>query len=79
MVFTEWAGQNDYLLLQYAVQNGVGWYAPRYGAFIRTLASLAASQDRSIAQERMDVLDFRFGTDEIADRLLQLQRNFGGF
>jgi len=77
-VFTEWAGQNDYLLLQYAIQKGVGWYTPRYGAFMRTLSSLSASQDRLAVKERIDDLDFRFGTDEIVDRILRLQRNFGG-
>jgi processive 1,2-diacylglycerol beta-glucosyltransferase len=79
MVFTEWAGQNDYLLLRYALQKGVGWYAPRYGAFMRTLSSVSAPQDRLAIKERIDDLDFRFGTDEIVDRLLRLQRNFGGF
>lgn len=78
LVFTEWAGQNDYQLLQYAVQKGVGWYAPRYGVFIRTLASLSIPQERSAVKERIDNLDFRFGTEEIVDQLLRLQRNFGG-
>uniref|UniRef100_A0A7C3ELG0 Glycosyl transferase n=1 Tax=Gracilinema caldarium TaxID=215591 RepID=A0A7C3ELG0_9SPIR len=39
MICTEWAGQNDYTIIQFLLENRLGSFTPRYREFIELLSS----------------------------------------
>ncbi len=70
MIFTEWAAYNDWYIINFALENQLGWYCPNIISFLNTLKKL--SKDSELLQstiEKIKALHFKPGTEAVAEVL----------
>lgn len=68
MIFTEWAAYNDWYIINFALENQIGWYCPNIITFLNILKKL--SKDSELLKEsvsRIEALHFVPGTEVVAD------------
>ncbi|MCA1949537.1 MAG: hypothetical protein LDL24_03125 [Treponema sp.] len=57
LICTEWAGQNDYKIVEFLLQNRLGSYTPRYSDFIKLLKEPPAYEKYSVGFSTHGILD----------------------
>jgi len=70
MIFTEWAAYNDWYIINFALENQLGWYCPNIISFLNILKKLSKDSEllrSSIA--KIEALHFMPGTEAVADVL----------
>lgn len=69
VIFTEWATYNDWYIVNFVLDNDIGWYCPSAISFVGTLKRLLEPGGLDPFAERIAALDMRPGADEVADYL----------
>lgn len=72
MIFTEWAAYNDWYIINFALENQLGWYCPNIVAFLNILKKLTADPHLlKGAVSKIEALHFLPGTAAVADVLAE--------
>jgi len=72
MIFTQWAAHNDWYIINFALENQLGWYCPNSISFLNILKKLSEDSDllrSSVAN--IKALHFLPGTEVVADLLAE--------
>ncbi len=70
MIFTEWAAYNDWYIINFAIENQLGWYCPNIISFLSILKKL--SKDSALLGStiaKIKALHFTPGTEAVADMI----------
>jgi processive 1,2-diacylglycerol beta-glucosyltransferase len=66
VILTEWATYNDWYIVSFALDSGVGWYCPSAMSFISTVKRLSEPGQLEACRSRVVALGIKNGTDEVA-------------
>ncbi|MDA8425473.1 MAG: UDP-N-acetylglucosamine 2-epimerase, partial [Treponema sp.] len=72
VIFTEWATYNDWYIVNFALDNDIGWYCPSAASFAGTLRRLLEPGALDPFASRIAALGMVPGSDEVADYLAGL-------
>jgi processive 1,2-diacylglycerol beta-glucosyltransferase len=66
IIFASWATYNEKPNIDYCVDRGIGWFAPDFGSFKKTLDGLLVGDALKDAKQRIAELALHSGSDDIA-------------
>ena len=72
VIFTEWATYNDWYIVNFVLDNDIGWYCPSAISFVSTLRELSEPGALDPFASRIAALDMQPGADEVARYLAGL-------
>ncbi|HUW42342.1 MAG TPA: glycosyltransferase [Rectinemataceae bacterium] len=72
VIFTEWATYNDWYIVNFALDNDIGWYCPSVISFVGTLRRLLEPGALDPFASRIAALGMVPGADEVAEYLTDL-------
>jgi len=72
VILTEWATYNDWYIINFALDNDVGWYCPSVISFLGTLRKLIEPGALDPFASRIAALGMKPGADEVASFLAGL-------
>jgi UDP-N-acetylglucosamine:LPS N-acetylglucosamine transferase len=70
VIFTEWATYNDWYIVNFALDNDIGWYCPSVISFIGILRRLIEPGALDPFASRIAALGMAPGADEVAEYLV---------
>jgi len=75
MIFTEWAAYNDWYIINFALDNQIGWYCPNSILFCNLLKNIVENHNiLTNAESKIKALNFAPGTDIVADVIAKMTR-----
>lgn len=77
IIFASWATYNEKPNIDFCTEHGIGWFAPDFPAFRKTLDGLLAGEALDEAKRRIAALSLHSGSDDIARYLHDCAENGG--
>lgn len=69
IIFASWATYNEKPNIDYCVDRGIGWFAPDFAAFKKTLDAVLSGDELRGARQRIASLALHSGSDDMARAL----------